>query len=144
MNIKTIALIFLILASKYAYACDCIKQTTTSQDFANSKFVIYGMVEKVEPDLSNTLYEGLLGNVRSLEIYKGSANSIKTVSGSAQNSAGLCMVKLEPGEYVLYSNNETTSVSSCSLSIKLSAITKEKKQLLLKSLRELREQKIPK
>jgi hypothetical protein len=133
MIIKVSFVIFLSCLSIVALACDCPKITTLEQDFAN----FYGVIKRVENDPSKSVHQSFFGEFQALEVFKGSARSIKTIRGGAYNSAGGCMVKLEPGEYLIYSNEETAFISQCNVSENISNYSAEEKSTLLKSLRNL-------
>ena len=143
MTSRVYFIAFLILCSKWASACDCPKITTLDQDFSNFKFVVYGVITNVRNDSSSKSFEGLIGDFQVLEVFKGSASSIKNLRGGAYSSGGSCMVKLEPGEYVVYSNEETAFVSSCNFSERVTSYSAEKKNELLKSLRNLSKKSLP-
>jgi len=136
MIIRVCLLAFIILCSKVAVACDC-RIAELNAAFSNSKFVAYGVVKSVSVDSSNKLYEGLAGDFQALEVFKGSASSIKTIRGGARNSGASCMLKLEPGEYVVYTSEETAFIGLCSFSENVTSYSLEKKNSLFNSLRTL-------
>ena len=135
--IKVCLVIFLSFLSIIALACDCPKITTLEQDFSNFKFVTYGVIKRVENDATKSVHQSFFGEFQALEVFKGSASSVKTVRGGAYHSEAGCMVKLEPGEYLIYSNEETAFISQCNISENISNYSVEKKAALLKSLRNL-------
>ena len=140
MTNKMCFIAFTFFFSEIISACDCPKITTIDQDFSSSKFVAHGVVNEIKADTSKGFSEGLVGKFQVLEVFKGSASSIKFVRGGTHSSGGSCMVKLEPGEYLIYSDEEVAFVSSCHFSERIERYSKEKKDSLLKSLRNLSQQ----
>ena len=113
IRLEIASIFFLTIIHESAFAWDCPKSTTLEQDFLNSKFVMYGL-KGVCVDSSNGTYRGLAGDLKSLELFKGSSNSFRTVFGAARTSGGACTLKLEIREYVLNSNEEYVFTSACS------------------------------
>jgi hypothetical protein len=136
MIIRVCLIAFITLCSEFSMACDCLIMES-NEGYSKSKFVAYGVVKEVKVDTSNKLYEGLVGDFQALVVFKGSASSIKSIRGGARNSAASCILKLVPGEYVVYTNEETAYIGICNYSENITGLSLEKKNSLLKSLRNL-------